>query len=55
MKAAFDGKFCEDERLNFAGRAGCVGHALSTCINDVFDKDAQDDLSIFINQIYIRI
>ena len=53
MKAAFDGKCCEDERQNVAGRVGCVEHALSTCINDVFDKDAQDDLSIFIYQIYM--
>ena len=50
MKAAFDGRFC-DEKLNFAGRVGCVEHALSTCISDVFEKEAHADLSDFINQL----
>ena len=50
MKAAFDGRFC-DERLNFAGRVGCVEHALSTCISDVFDKEAQIDLRFVIDQL----
>ena len=50
MKAAFDGRFC-DERLNLAGRVGCVEHALSTCISDVFDKEAQVDLNFLIDQL----
>ena len=50
MKAAFDGRFC-DERFNFAGRVGCVEHALSTCIIDVFDKEAQVDLRFVIDQL----
>ena len=50
MKAAFDGRF-SDERLNFAGRVGCVEHALSTCISDVFDKEVQVDLRFVIDQL----
>ena len=50
MKAAFDGRYC-DERVNFAGRVGCVEHALSTCISDVFSKEAQVDLRFVIDQL----
>ena len=50
MKAAFEGRYC-DERVNFAGRVGCVEHALSTCISDVFSKEAQVDSRFVIDQI----
>ena len=50
MKAAFDGRYC-DERVNFAGRVGCVEHDLSTCISDVFSKEAQVDLRFVIDQL----
>ena len=38
-------------RVYFAGRVGCVKHALSTRINDVFSKEAQVDLRFVIDQL----
>ena len=51
MKAAFDGRFDDPGGFSLEGRVGCVEHALSICINDVFEKDSQCDLNKFISQI----
>ena len=50
MKATFDGRY-DTDGVELAGRIGCVEHALSTCINDTYDKDAQKELKFFIEQI----
>ena len=50
MIAAFDGRY-DTNGADLAGRVGCVEHALAICINDVFEKDAQNDLKLFIQQI----
>ena len=44
MKAAFDGRFDNLGGFNIDGRVGCVEHALSICITDVFSKKSRSDL-----------
>ena len=51
MKAAFDGRFDNPGGFNTDGRVGCVEHALSICVTDVFDKYPHSDLHKFILQI----
>ena len=50
MIAAFDGRY-DTDGVELAGRIGCVEHALSTYINDIYEKDAQKELKLFIEQI----
>ena len=47
MIAAFDGRY-DTNGPDLAGQVGCVKHALAICISDVFEKDAQKDLKLFI-------
>ena len=50
MKAAYDGRY-EDEDFNFGGRVGCTEHALSICIEYVFEKNPDQALSDLLRQI----
>lgn len=49
MCAAFDGRHLST--VNFGGRIGCVEHALSTCVKDVFEKSPAAALEALLSQL----
>ena len=49
MIAAFVGRY-DIDGVELAGRVGCVEHALSTSINDVYEKDAQKERNSLWNR-----
>lgn len=50
MVAAFDGRY-ESDTINLSGRIGCVEHALSICIQNVFDKSPSTALEVILKQL----